>query len=255
MTDKDFKKREAPFRMIGSKARALQHILPILNHMRDTHKKFIDVFGGTGMVSLNVAQFPYMVFNDKDSGIIDFYRAFRNHYEELVEELKKYHPSSEEEWLHCKKTWQLSSNPVKRAAKWYVTAVMSYLGRRLNYARNFSQKQPNVASKMRIWPLLRARISKWQIENWDWKKLASYDSVDALFYLDPPYDETQGFDLISLEEIVSWAKDRQGTVVINHYKNTYLEAQEWTEKYEYRIYQSAGEIRSSVVEALYILGS
>jgi site-specific DNA-adenine methylase len=57
------------YRIAGSKYKLLKHILPLL----EKYRTVVDVFGGSGIVSVNLQErrVPYVIFNNYDK--IDFF--------------------------------------------------------------------------------------------------------------------------------------------------------------------------------------
>lgn len=67
------------FRYIGNKHQFLDIIKQIILNCHDITDSFIDVFGGSGVVSLNVQKFfSYVVLNDIDENVMCVHNAFKN---------------------------------------------------------------------------------------------------------------------------------------------------------------------------------
>ena len=69
-----------PIPWFGGKQSMLSTLLPIIENI--THKTFVDVFGGGGSVVF--AKKPGLdIYNDLDSGLVNFYRRLRDDFEEF----------------------------------------------------------------------------------------------------------------------------------------------------------------------------
>lgn len=67
------------FRYIGNKHQFLDIIKQIILKCQDRTDSFIDVFGGSGVVSLNVQKFfSHVVLNDIDENVMCVHNAFKN---------------------------------------------------------------------------------------------------------------------------------------------------------------------------------
>ena len=67
------------FRYIGNKHQFLDVIKKIILHLNDRTDSFIDVFGSSGVVSLNVQKFfKNIVLNDIDENVMNIHYTFKN---------------------------------------------------------------------------------------------------------------------------------------------------------------------------------
>lgn len=164
------------------------------------HRTYVEVFGGGA--SLLFAKEPAMVevYNDLDSGLVNFFRVLRD-----PEKFAKFYhlavltPWSREEFDYCRKTWQDVEDEVERAYRWFVVARMSFSG---DFGRSWSasvtHSHTGMASTTSKWlsilqemPVIHERIMRVQIEHQDFRRLIPhYDTPETLFYLDPPYVPT-----------------------------------------------------------------
>ena len=179
----------APLKYPGNKFDVLGEIMPYLPY----RGSFIEVFGGSGVVTLNRKNSKLDVFNDRYSGVTAFYRVLQDRRKcaDLVERLElTIH--SREEWEHCRNTWTDEGlDDVERAARWYYCLQYSFLGQMRSFAR-ITKPTSGVAGVlnrkvMGFWNI-HQRFQNVQIENLDWSHcMEEYDHPDAVFYLDPPY--------------------------------------------------------------------
>jgi DNA adenine methylase len=260
---------KAPFAWPGGKSRSVDKILPYLPY----EGSYIEVFGGSGIVLLNRKPSKIEVFNDRNSGVIDFYRVLRNpqQYQELCR-LVELSLHSKEEFLHCKATYEREENSVVRAYKWYYSVMCSFgrLGR--NWGR--AVKPPSSFStqykdKLEIFPDIHRRLRGVQIDNADFRSMfKSYDNPTAVFYCDPPYvDANRGtykHEMTSgdFADLAGCIKHAKGFVALSSYENPFWDDLNcWDNKIKWEVHvsiQGGGNKehldnkRSKAEEVLYI---
>jgi DNA adenine methylase len=140
---------------------------------------------------------PVEVYNDLDSGLVDFFRVLRDpDLFDAFHRMCAMTPYSREEYNVCRKSWPDETDPVKRAWAWFVVAKMSFsgaFGRSWSFSRSTSARA--MAGTVSKWlstidqlPQIHARLSRVQIEHYDFRKVFEiYASPETLFYCDPPY--------------------------------------------------------------------
>lgn len=180
---------EAPFGYPGSKRQSLEHLLKYVPYK----KGYVEVFGGSGALLLARMPSAFEVFNDRHSGVVNFYRCIAQHKDALVERLNLT-VYSREEWEFCHETWEEQTDPIEKAARWYYNVHYSFsqLGR--NFGRSL-KANGNMAGKLHNklpeFYKLQNRLRKVFMENMGWDAMLNdYDSPDHVFYLDPPYLDT-----------------------------------------------------------------
>ena len=247
------------FRRIGSKYRALEHIIPVINSYIKKDSCFVDAFCGTGVVSLNVSHTRYHIVNDADRMIVGFYRAIRDQYDELEIALKSLHPASRVEFYDSKH-WIHESDPLLRLAKWYYLIACSYLGRGVSWAVNYENQQPDLHTYLNYWPAIRYRINTWQLECLDWRDagqravLLKYDNPRTVWYFDPPYVGTEGMSWSEedMESLLDFCGRAVGCVCLSHYPLNQIDQEvHWDEKITYEIHASAG-LGDKIIENLWV---
>lgn len=192
MTDGDFTN---PFNYAGGKHRELDWLLPLLPQ----RPRYVEPFGGSGSVLMNRPPAETETFNDINGDIVEFFRAIRDHPEELARELRNT-PWSRREYEQCLETLGDSDFPtIERARAWYYvinatnSAANPTPGR---WAYNVSTK-PWAANSFRnkIEDTLPEVAERWGLVQIECKDaldiIGRYDSPDGLIYCDPPYPETQ----------------------------------------------------------------
>lgn len=167
----------------------------------DKISKYVEVFGGAGWVLF--AKEPISsqqeIFNDYNSHLINLYRCIKYHAEEVQKECN-WLLNSREQFQDFKS--QMNTNgltDIQRAARYLYLLKISFGADRESYGcsnRNFyyAVNMLNEVSQ---------RLKKVTIENQPYEVLIKhYDKEDVLFYLDPPYYETEHYygDLFSIED-------------------------------------------------------
>src|SRR5574337_1306942 len=194
----------SPFPWFGGKQRLAPDIIALF----PPHLVYVEVFGGGASVLLSKPARVLDVYNDLDSGLVNFFRCLRDESDRLVP-LLELTPYSRAEWQECRSTWFEIEDPVERARRWYVVASQSFggmiakdkrpswdhtkstgrgwwggerLGRmHLNHAASTANRVDHLCRFVE-------RMRRVQIECLDWRAcLDRYDDPDCLFYLDPPY--------------------------------------------------------------------
>lgn len=183
----------SPVSWLGGKSRLAGNILELF----PPHHIYVEVFGGGAWVLLAKEPAPVEVYNDLDSGLVNFFRVLRD--PALAPSLfwKVAHtPYSREEWRHCVRTWEGCDDPVERAYRWFVVSRQSFggmFGKAWGSAVTASARgsvQTAAAWVSAVGRLTTAhhRLLRVQVEHQDFRQvLARYDTADTLLYCDPPY--------------------------------------------------------------------
>jgi DNA adenine methylase len=227
----------APFSYPGGKSKSIDKIIPHLPYTG----RYIEPFGGSAAVLLARHPSELEVYNDRYGGVVSFYRCLRHpeKYKKLCEWLELT-VHAREEFKLCKDTWENVDDDIERAARWYYMTNYSFgsLGR--NFGRATSNRgclSGKIRNKLKMFPLIHERMKKVQIENQDWYQcICDYDDTDTVFYLDPPYIDTDSGIYKSkmthdhhrhlLEVIMSL----KGFVAISGYPNPLYDSMNWDDR-------------------------
>lgn len=181
----------APIGYPGAKSRSIKDLLPHLPY----RNSWIDVCGGSGAVTFARNACPLDVFNDRNAGIVAFYRCIRDRAkcQQLIDRLEIVPPTSREEFIWCRDTWnQEHLDDVERAARWYYSLLTSFSGKGWSFGRavkGSSQGQKLFNNLKLFWPV-HSRLRNAQIENMDWRMILkdyAKGGRDVVWYIDPPY--------------------------------------------------------------------
>ncbi len=178
-----------PFAYPGAKGEHLSRILPHLPY----GSGYGEPFGGTGVVLLNRDPSKLEVFNDRYSGVTDFFRVVRDPklYLLFMERVNAT-VHSREEFVWCKTTWLNHEDAVERAARWYYTVrfaingkAKSTFGRSINPIVRFADR---LHKSLPMFGPLHHRLHTVTIENLDWRLcIQDFDQKGFVWYLDPTY--------------------------------------------------------------------
>ena len=233
----------APFGWPGGKSRSLDYIIPKLPN----RKIWVDVFGGSGAVTLARHKSKLEVFNDRYSGVVAFYRCVkhRKKFDALCDWLE-HTVHSREDFVWSKETWENCEDDVERAARWYYMVSYSFGGLGRNFGRATSPSgtlSGKIRNNLKLFPKIHDRFKNIQVENQDWYQcLCDYDSPDTVFYLDPPYIDADS-GIYKEKDVDYYALIRavfncEGFVALSGYSNPVFENQDWDERYEWESYVS-----------------
>lgn len=170
---------------LGGKSQLARTIV----EMMPAHKTYVEVFGGAGWVLFKKTPSSVELINDINDDLINLYRVLKFHFEAFLAEF--------EMQLFSRTIFNdLKSNnhgltDIQRAAKFYYLLRAAF-GCQLDGSFAYS---PNRVSNMRLGERLREhlqsiheRLQNVIIENAGYDYVIKrMDSVDTLFYLDPPY--------------------------------------------------------------------
>jgi DNA adenine methylase len=160
------------------------------------HRTYVEVFGGSGALLFAKHPSPVEIYNDIDSGLVNFFRVLRDR--EKAEELARLvelTPYSREEYNFARENWEKKESDVERAFLWFVVAVMGFSG---IFGEGFAPKVKHIKEGSQKWKRTGDKIIKGgnrfyhvMVENASWQKILDiYDTPQTFFYLDPPYSFT-----------------------------------------------------------------
>jgi DNA adenine methylase len=194
------RKKLITFGWYGGKFSHLDWLLPLLPKCHH----YCEPFAGSAAILLNREPSPVETYNDLDGEVVNFFRACRDHGEELVRLISLTPFSREEFAIACKLDPEASC--VERARRFYVRARQvrtglaqtASLGRWGNCKDTSRAGMSGIVSRflggVEMMPEITCRMLRVQIENRPaCDVIRLYDSPKTLFYCDPPYvHDTRG---------------------------------------------------------------
>jgi DNA adenine methylase len=239
-----------PFSWYGGKSKVATSIV----RMFPPHRTYVEPFCGCASVFFAKAQSPVEVLNDLDNGIYTFFKVLRD--DEQALQLAKalvLTPYSRQEFDDARDVWKYhpekleSLSDIERARRWYVMTQQGYgrLATGMAWGYDITASATGVAStSVLTWTRrvnrLKAcskRLRYALIEHDDYKAVMErYDTLNTLFYLDPPYiasgdskdvdgvkDVSRGyvhrFDSRAHKDFLDFIMARQGMILLSGYEN------------------------------------
>lgn len=186
-------KLRSPIRWFGGKGMVAKKIIALF----PPHRTYVEPFGGGASVLFAKKPSPVEVYNDIDSGLVNFFRVLRDPAKfERFHQLVALTPYSREEYYFCYEVWESHEDDVERAHLWYTRIRQSFSGDFgggwssiiIGSSRGMAGTVSKYLSAIELLPAIATRLQRVQIEHVDWRRiLERYDTEDTLFYLDPPY--------------------------------------------------------------------
>lgn len=165
----------------------------ILDHLAD-HRTWVDVFGGSGVVTANKPESKVEVYNDMDGDLVHFFITMRDNPNELAEWLMNTPHSRELHQKYGKQYYQgfRPKDDIERAGRFFYLRFTQW-GTKYNGFSGYNGGRQR--SSVESYHAAVSRLNKWadrfrgvQIERVDFAKVIDrYDGKDTLFYCDPPY--------------------------------------------------------------------
>lgn len=223
----------------GGKSKVLNRLK---NYFPINGKRFIEMFVGSGVISLNV-DYPNYIINDLNKDLIATYKALQNDSDHFITECKKLfipeNNTKDQYYNNFRSEFNLSKDEFRRAC------LFIYLNRHCfnGICRYNSDGEFNVSVGEYDEPYfpeneLRGcvdKIKKFQIYNLDFRTIFSMIQENDVVYCDPPYvpvSESSNFsnytgdgfglqDHIDLAELSYKASEKGATVVLSNHYNWY----------------------------------
>lgn len=193
---------ESVFQYPGGKARIAGWIA---DHLPPpgSFNVFVDVFGGSGSVLLEVmrrcelsGKRVLFVFNDLDNEIVNFFRVLRDpELRQKLQEALTWTPYARTEYMACLEA-SPTDDPVGKARRFFVLRQQSYGGHGASKGQwQYHMEAGWQKSGPQRWLSSREKIERFgmvfqkvQVECLDFADLIRrYDRQGVLFYNDPPY--------------------------------------------------------------------
>lgn len=174
---------------IGGKSHLKNQIISLIPSNCD---RYIEVCGGAGWVLFGKGKIKGQmeVFNDIDGDLINLYRQIKYNCSALQNEI---------DWLQSRKLFNtyryeiengIELSDLQRAAR-YLYLIRCSFGSNRNSFATATKRICNIIDAL---PAYKERLKEVIIENRDFENLIkTYDRPSALFYIDPPYVESEGY--------------------------------------------------------------
>ncbi|WP_168793035.1 DNA adenine methylase [Paraburkholderia aromaticivorans] len=190
---------------IGGKRRLADHLIPRF----PKHECYVEVFAGGAALYFLRPPAAVEVINDINGDLINLYRVVQHHLEEFVRQFK-WALTSRQVFKWLQDTVPETLTDIQRAARFYYLQHNCFGAKVEGQSFGTATTTPPGLNLLRLEETLSAahlRLSNTFVEHLDWKACVDrYDRAHTLFYLDPPYWETEGYGVpFPYEEYVAIA--------------------------------------------------
>ena len=211
-----------PFAYIGAKTKLLQWIYQFF----PDHVTFVDVFGGTGVVTFNKIPSKNDVYNDINGRIVNFYSVLRDEYSrQILQDLISLTPYSRREFQNCKEP---VDDPIEDARRFYVRQNQSFSGGGTSFGFFKGDQNSPFLGFRKLWDgLLIERLEQIVFECLPFESIfQNYDMETTLFYCDPPYIDTADYKAHCIryseddhKKLIECLLNLKGFAIMSNYEN------------------------------------
>lgn len=178
---------------MGGKRRLADRIFPLF----PKHSCYVEPFaGGAALYFLRPVPAEVEVLNDVNGDLVNLYRVVQHHLEEFVRQFK-WALVSREIYKWNQDTRPETLTDIQRAARFYYLQQLAFGGKVQGQTFGTATTTPPGLNLLRMEENLSAahlRLSGTYIERLSWQDcIKRYDREHTLFYMDPPYWETEGY--------------------------------------------------------------
>lgn len=224
-----------PVKYFGSKAKLSIEMLKII----PKHKTYVEVFGGSAALLFAKNPSEHEVYNDLNDNLVTLFRVLRD------DDLSKQLYNKLNLTLYSRTDFKSAQDMINN--KRYKTDVEHAWATFVSYNQATNGKGPSrkpgwahgkefdvnvFYSRVELIDKMHDRLKNVQVECEDWKKvLATYDSEDTFFYMDPPYvmntrvggkayEVEFEYERFEHKQIIAYASDAKGMVFLSGYNNS-----------------------------------
>ena len=207
----------------GGKVFLRKEIIPIIEST--TFDCYVEVCTGGGAIAHALSNKKVMVINDIFDYLINFYKVLKKYPSELIAEIDSVIHSRKVYQVHAKE-WLESENTIIRATGYFILQN--------GYANKFNggfctstttSHSRNWVQKKNILKDLALLMDRYTVENLDLLDcITKYDSDHTLFYIDPPYPNTNqghytGYTKKDFNALLEVLRNIKGKFVLSSYRN------------------------------------
>jgi DNA adenine methylase len=217
---------DSPISWVGGKRLLRKKIIPKL----PPHKCYVEVFGGAGWVLFGKDPSQIEVYNDINRDLVNLFQVIKSRRGELIASFD-WSINSRQEFDDLRVANPDNLGSVERARRMFYMMKNAFGGfappkGTFGTSKKVRQVGVNFDTVYKILDKAHWRLTNVRIENLDYRKLFKvYDSVDTVFFLDPPYyqmkyypDSFQDGDFQALSKTLRNAKGKFLMTMNNHKK-------------------------------------
>jgi DNA adenine methylase len=180
------------FPWIGGKRRLAKRIIPLLPE----HTCYVEPFAGGAAILFLKDPSQVEALNDVNLDLVTLYRVVQHHLEEFIRQFKWSLTSRKIfEWLQ--ETPPETLTDIQRAARFFYLQKLSFGGKVDRRTFGTATTSPPRLNLLRLEEDLsqaHLRLARVCIEHLPWERcIEKYDREHTVFYLDPPYWQTEGY--------------------------------------------------------------
>jgi len=177
---------------IGGKRRLADRLIRLF----PPHTCYVEPFAGAAAVYFAKQPSDVEVLNDINGELINLYRVVRHHLEEFVRQFKWALSSRQVfKWHQAERPETLTD--IQRAARFFYLQSLAFGGKVAGQTFGTAATAVPGLNLLRLEEQLSAahlRLASTYIEQGPWSDVvARYDRAGTLFYMDPPYWQTEGY--------------------------------------------------------------
>ena len=162
----------------------------IVSRFPENYSTYVEVFGGAGWVLFHKEKGGKEVYNDLNSELVNLFKVVKYHSEEFIKECEFLSNSRELLDDYKGNYTRKSLTDIQRASNFYMLIKYSYGSMLTDYGSKTTDKLNSLYYIRKV----NERLSKAIIENLDFERcIKKYDKEETLFYLDPPYFNTEDY--------------------------------------------------------------
>lgn len=177
---------------VGGKRRLADRLIKLF----PPHKCYVEPFAGAAAVFFMKPPSDVEVLNDVNGELVALYRVVQHHLEEFVRQFK-WALTSRQVFSWLQETRPETLTEIQRAARFFYLQVNCFGGKVQGQSFGTATTAVPGLNLLRIEEQLSAahlRLASTFIEHSTWRDCVDrYDRTHTLFYMDPPYWETEGY--------------------------------------------------------------
>jgi DNA adenine methylase len=204
----------------------------ISNFPKDyTEESYCEVFGGGGWVLFKKEPSYIETYNDLNKNLVNLFKIIRDNFEEFNHKANwTLHSREMHEEARVKLKDDKFLNDIERALNYAISKTQGFsaqnsFGYCITADRLYSGKWLPFIKRLQA---INARLKKVQIECLDFEKcIEKYDSKSTVFYLDPPYIDTEfyynvsgvNFKASDHKRLAGLLKRIKGKFIVSYYEH------------------------------------
>ncbi len=179
-----------PIVRMGGKSRLRKTIIDMLPE----HTCYVELFFGAGWVYFAKEPSKVEVINDIDKELINLFKMIKYHGPE-VERMLEYEFSGRDIFEEYKNYTIDELTEIQRAIRILYIITQSFAAKGGNYGYGTTRKPSQQIFMNKALRDIRERLSNTYVENLSFEKIIDkYDRKHTVFFIDPPYFETAGYE-------------------------------------------------------------